>query len=544
MSDVKRYTVSSIAGGISSAFNNAQPDTYLASVGIDADLPLGLAAEGARAIRTSSAIMPSTYSTFTTSEFSTSSVPLWLATNPKTSNSFVYTSGGKFASFTSAIAMRTTDEAGTALPITVASSSGNGMAYYNNYVYVASDSDIYRYGPLNSTGTLAMSGSFWVTTLGFSALTATAYVTVRNVTIPNHPMHVHVDGSLYFGDAKNGQGTINVITTKKITVEGDTNNGSAQQVLMLPFGYFPTDIESYGTDLVISAIQNASGSTGTVINQGRAALFFWDTLSNTYYNQVNLPDPLVTALLNKNGILYVFSGNVPGGARVSTYSGGNSVQQVAYLEEGFSPLAGGVDAFGDRVSFGGFTTYPKTSASVFSVGSKLGGTSLHNTVATTSAGTNPIATCVKYVQQANNSAPRVIVGWRDGATSKLDYNNDTDGSFTCNSVFRTQVFTPGAKFVVRSIRLPLTAAVDSSTTITPKIWVDDESSSFTLDTINNTNFSGKRNVLYKNPKMDGTQEVSGFHNLFLELTFSGARYIGVTFPIQIEVEIYEDEPTR
>lgn len=391
-----------------------------------------------------------------------------------------------------------------------------------------------------------MTASVWTgVTLGSqTALNNYVYVTVRNITIPNHPMHVHVDGSLYLGDTLNGQGVIHVITTTKVTKEGDTNNGSAYRVLALPFGYYPTDIESYGTDLVISAIQNASASTGTVINQGRAALFFWDTLSSTYYNQVNLPDPLVTALLNKNGVIYVFSGNVPGGARVSTYVGGNSVQQVAYLEEGFSPLAGGVDAFGDRVSFGGFTTYPVASASVFSVGSKLGGSALHNTVRTTSAGTSPIATCVKYVQQANNSTPRVIVGWRDGTTSKLDYNNDVDGSFTCNSVFRTQVFTPGAKFVVRTIRIPLTTAVDSSTTITPKIWVDDESSSFTLDTINNTNFSGKRNVLYKNPKMDGTQEVSGFHNLFLELTFSGARYIGATFPIEIEVEIYEDEPTR
>jgi len=527
---IKTLKIESILDGHSQTQYISGEGTFDSSIAIDPDFPVG------SNTKTSGVLVPVRYAKFSGTELT--GFPLWIITNTKTTNSFVYTSDGKIHSFDSSLAMRATDEATTALPISITGGAGNGAAYYNNYVYFAEATDVTRYGPL-SGGTVAKTENVWTgATLGsLAALTNTTYPSIRGVSIPNHPMHVHTDASLYFGDVVAGQGVVHRINTRKVTVEGDTNGNtvpSAFNVLDLPFGYYPTDIESYGTDLVIAAIQ----STDTTINQGNAVLFFWDpTNTDSFYRQVPLPDPLCTALKNVNGILYIWSGNASSGCRISRYIGGDTVSDEAYIEDGVPPFAGAVDALGSRLVHGGYTTYPVASASVTAFGSKndLLPKGVQNIVKTSSAGSSPIVTCLKYVQQASNIQPKLVVGWKDASTQGLD---KISTSATYGSVFRSKIFNINRQFVVKKIRIPLAGTVDANTSIVPKILVDDQSDSLTLNTINNTNFSGKRKAVYEAGEFETLRPENNF---MLELTWGGTTEMPVLLPIEIDVDISEED---
>ena len=561
------FRVDSIKGGISSEYFS-EGSGYLASIGIDPELSFDIPAANSSAVKSSGAIMPSSYTRFDGGTHSTyTGAPYWMSAQNKTDNTYILANDGKLYSLNNTFTYRNSDENSVSFPISISSCGGNGMAYYNNFLYIFQNADVAVYGPLdNASSNLAETETIWsgankagsagrypgFNMASANALTNYAYPALQGGVMPNHPAHVH-QGDLYFGDSLNSansawkanQGIINRITTKTTTCEGDTDDGSAYNVLSLPYGYFPTAIESYGSDLIIAAICAPIVGNSAAINYGKAALFLWDTYSNGWYQAIYLSDPIISALKNVNGSVYVFSGNTQSGCRVSVYSGGQSVSQVAYLDEGMPPLAGDIDSFGDKVYFGGFTTYPARSASVFSLGSKFADQrfALHNVIRTASAGTSPAVTMVKNIQQANFSYPRFIVGWRDGSVSGAT-DQFSNGSGTFNSVFRTEVFKTEGRFVINKIFIPLTKAVDSGTSITVKVYVDTETTSFTLDTINDTNFSGLKNILYKNPKMDNTNPVTGYNNFFLEFTFTGSTVNGILFPIKIDTEIFDDEKTR
>lgn len=522
--------IDSILGGQSATQYIGAKGSFNSSVGIDPDLPIG------SDIKTSGMIVPSRYEKFSGTEIT--GFPTWIVTQPKTTNSFVYASDGKFHSFNSSIAMRSTDEASTSLPISITGGAGNGAAYYNNFIFLAEATDLSMYGGMDQGASIAKTENVWTgATLGsLTALTNTTYPSVRGTPIPNHPMHVHGDNACYFGDVKDGQGIINKIKTKKTTFEGDTNDTSVYNALDLPFGFFPTDIESWGTDLIICAIQTLDAD----INQGKAAIFLWDPTDTVsfYRGPIFLPDPLVTAMLNINGVVHIWSGNAQNGVRLSRYIGGDTTEEIAYLEEGVPPFAGAVDALGSRISFGGFTTYPVNSASVLSWGSKRADLprGLNNIVKSTSTGSTQMVFSLKYVQQTSNVAPRLIVGWGDGSAKGLD---KLSTSATYASVFRSDMQNIGKKFEIEEIRIPLGAAVASNMSIVPKLFFDDLSSSLALATINDTNFTDSdRKIIYKNPDL---KDARGENNFLLEFTIAGTVELAITMPIEIVLNIFDDE---
>jgi hypothetical protein len=343
-------------------------------------------------------------------------------------------------------------------------------------------------------------------------------------------MFLHVDNRLYFGDVigtgeDQGKGTIHMIRTKKgSTYEGEDNNGSTAQVLKLPFGFKPTCMGSYGTDLVIGAIQ----TTDSTINQGNAALFFWDTFSTNYYRQVTLPDPFVTALLNNNGVLYTWSGNNVNGVRISTYIGGESIKQIGYLEEGFPPFAGAVDAVGNRISWGANKTNPSTAACVYSLGSKTNlPEGMNNIAITSSAGDNPATYSLNYVEQTDNKAPRMIIGWKDDDDPGLD---KVSTSATFKAIWRSKLYNIGTRFVVREIRIPLAAAVAANMTLTPTVYVDDASANTELTVINDTHFTNSERFVRLIPN------VTGNNNFFIEFAWTGTANLPVSLPISVDIE--------
>lgn len=527
---VKDLEIKNVLGGWSATNYAVGDGSFNSSLGIDPDFPVGTDT------KTSGILVPVRYEKFSGAEFT--GYPKWIMTNNKTTNTIIYTSDGKIHSFDNTLTMRATDEASTALPITVTGGAGNGGWFYNNFYYLAEATDVSQYGGMDQGASIAKTENVWTgAKFGKSALTNTTYPSIRGTPIPNHPGHVHGDNSAYFGDVVAGQGVIHRMNTKKTTIEGDTNGTtvpSAFNALDLPFGYYPTDIESYGTDVVIAAIQ----TTDSTINQGKAALFFWDpTNTDSFYRQLNLPDPLVTALLNVNGVLHCWSGNSQNGVRLSKYIGGETISEVTYQEEGAPPFAGAVDAIGSRLVWAAYTTYPASSASVFAYGSKREDLpkGLNNIVRSTSTGANQNVTSLRFVQQADNLKPRLVIGWGDDSSFGLDKLSSTA---THNSLWRSEVFNVNRRFVIKKLAIPLAGAVDANTSITVKIYLDDASNSLTLSTIDNTNYPSKRKIMYKAPEL---MMATGENNFFIEIKWEGTTNMPILLPIRMLIDEADDE---
>lgn len=520
------FLINSILGGISPSQYFRSEGQYLASIGVDPDLPVSSSDK-----RTSGALVPVVYEKFSGSEVNTH--PIAIIRTPKNTNVYVVLANGKLISYSSSFGSET-------LIGTVTGNVANGAFYYNNYIYITTGTDVSRYGPLSNSPSLT--NTVWTgATLGsLTALTNTTYPNINptlSIAIPNHWGCIHSDGSAYFLDFKNGQGLVHKIKTTKTTEEGDTNNGSSYNVLDLPFGFYPVSICSYSTDIAILAIQ----TTDSTINQGRAALFLWDTTNtDTFYRgPVYLPDPLATSMLYLNGALNIWSGNAQDGFRVSEYIGGDTVKDTAFFEEGKPPLQGAVDALGNRLVWGSNLTYPETAACVFALGSKNARLSsgIHNIVRASSTGTTPSVTALAFVQQDSNVTPKVIVGWRDGSGSGIDKFST---SATYASVWRSEIFAFNRPFKITKVTIPLGATTASNMTLTAKVFFDDASSSTTLPTINSTNYPSKRSVTFKSVGT-GLAAKGGENNFFLELKWTGTVALPVLFPIEIEVDAYADE---
>lgn len=537
---IRKFRIDNIQGGISDTFYDQSLISYTGSLGIDPDLPVRPVSLSIP--KTSGQIMPSAYAKFSGTEVD--GYPLWIVTQPKTENSFVYTTTGDLHSFDNTLVMRATDEAGTAFPIVFTGGAGNGLNYYNNFIYVMEGADVSQYGGMDQGASIAETENVWTgAKFGKAALTNTTYPTIRATALPNHPGHVHQDNALYFGDvipagfatlSSRGRGTLHKLQTKQTTIQGDTDDGSIYGAVLLPFGYVPTDIESLPNgDLAIACIQS-SGSSSPIINQGVAAVFFWDTFQDIPYRQIECPDPIITALKNVNGSLYVFSGSSVSGSRVSRL-GTYSMEEVAFFEEGVSPFAGAVDALGQKITFGGYTTYPNNSVSVFAIGSKKSSIpeALHNIAATTSTGSNGVVTSLKYVQQNIFKIPQLVIGWGDDSAKGLD---KFSSSGTILSSFR-KVFPIGSGFQIQRLVVGLTESVTSNVSITPKFFIDNESSSVTLTAINNTNYPDQVEVVYKNTDL---KSVRGSNNFSVSFQWGSTQPAGIAY-FEVWADIIEDE---
>lgn len=509
------FTIRTILGGWSPTEQFGEEGQFRASLAIDPDFP---ASETGK--RTSGLLRPTAMEDFSSTALTDAAK--WLMTNPKTTNTYAYLANGVILSYDSNLA----NETAVGTPT---NGNGSGAAYYDNYLYFTTTTDVARYGPLN--GSPSLTNSYWTSTLSKTALANTTYPTVRGEVLPNHVMHRHTDGKLYFTDVVGNQGVLHYIKTTKTTVEGDTDDTSTYNALDFPYGYYPTAIESYGTELAVAVIEG----TDTGVEQGNAKLSFWDTTSSSYQKitDVEFPDPLITALKNVNGVLYVFSGSAAGGVRVSRFIGGYSFEEVAYLEEGTPPMQGAVDHILNRIYFGTYVTEPASAACVFAIGSKRArlGRGIQNVLKTVSAGATQNVTALKLVQQNGFIKPAPIVAWRDDSNNGIDKLSTTYGT----SVWQSEVVPVGRPFRVMKLQLPLAQAMAANMTLTAKIVVDNGTTTHTLRTINNTNFpNSEKNILLYD---DG---IRGKHDFYLELTWSGSALCTVSLPISIELETEED----
>lgn len=513
-----KITIESILEGLSPLQYFGKKGSYHAGIAIDPDMPISDSA-----VRMSGYIRPTAMEKFSSS---TVTAPLmWLITNPKDANTYGYDTSGKVYSVDSSLTV-TALNSGSAL----SSASGNGSAYYDNAIYFAKNTDIAKYSSLD--GTPSFNETYWTSTLSKTALSNVTYPSINGVKIPNHPMHRHTDNKLYIGDVTSGnKGILSYISTSKSSAEGDTNNGSSYNALDFGYGYYPTAIETYGTDLVVALIEGVQ--TGT--KQKPAALTFWDTTSSSFtkITQVEFPDPIITAIKNVNGVLYVWSGNVNGGYRVVRFVGGYSYEEVYFSEQGYPPFQGAVDSELNRVIWGTPVSYPETAVCVMARGSRssLVGIGTHNILKTTSAGNNGMVTALKYVQTTALNVRQPIVAWKDDTTQGIDKRSTTYGV----SVLRSELFRIGRPFNIRKVRIPLAQAISANQTATIKIYTDDGSTAISLKTINNTNYPNSERLY-----VDYPSGVNGKHDFFLEIRMTGSALLTCGLPITIEGETMED----
>lgn len=545
----QQIRIESILGGQSPVAYFAAEDQFRSSIGIDPAQPIAdsLSSVTSGVGIATGLLRPTGVANYTGTM---GGRPQWLATNPKNALIYAYDASGSAYSVELSLDTFTALSDGGAL----SAASGNGMAYYDNYIYFAKNTTIARYGPLD--GTPAFNGDYWVTTLAKTSLTNTTYPTDNFVfaRYPNHVMHRHSDGKLYFADVVGNQGVVHSISTTKTTVEGDTDAGSTYNALDFGYGLWPTAIETYGSSLAVALYEGPSLDVDPFNNglsrQSTAKLAFWDTTSANFNSIifVEFPDQIISALKNVNGILYIVSGN-PGAAgfRVSRYVGGTTIQEVAYFEQGQTPFAGAVDGTNERLLFGSFTYYPEASGCVYSLGlqkSSLGQGTFNIMRPATS-----VVGCVYslLIQTPGFGFNLPVIGWTDTSTtrglstSSANLNNPSTGyASTYPSVWQSRVFSIGQRFKITKVRIPLANGMSSGMIVTPKIYVDDGSTTYTggstngLSILNNTNYSGKR-VATMRP-----EGVSGQNNFWLELRWTGSALCVVGLPIVIEYELLDD----
>lgn len=535
LNPTKRILIESILGGQSPLTNFAAHDQFRSSLGINPALPLD---DFQTTFTTGSGLLRPAGSTVYTGT-TVNSYPLWIKKTPKDALTYVYDRQGSVYTISGSVVTGLSDGG------SMTNSVGNGMDYYDNYAYFAKNTTIARYGPLNGVPTF--DGDYWAGTLGKTALTNTTYPdnTGGAITYPNHVMHRHSDGKLYFADVVGNQGYIHYISTTKTTVEGDTDNGSVYQKLQFGYGLWPTAIESYGSSLAIALYEGNPSESNT--KSTSAKLAFWDTTSQNF-NQitwVEFPDQIITGLKNINGVLYIISGNGNSvGFRVSQYVGGYTVSEVAYFEYGTAPFQGAIDGTADRLLFGSSTTVPSSSGIIYSVGlqkSSLGkGIFSIGRPATTSESQSTIyALTIASNAKLSFSAP--TIGWAQtgGVSGYAIGTAGGSGNYSSNypTVWQSQIFNIGQPFKITKIRIPFAQAIAANMTVTPKIYFDDDiygTNTSTLTVIDNTAYSGKRSVVLR------PQNLTGDHNFYLELKWTGSVVCVVGLPITIEYELIDD----
>lgn len=428
--------------------------------------------------------------------------------------------------------------------------TGNGLAYYDNYIYIAKNTTVARYGPLD--GVPKFVGDYWVGVLGKAQLDNTAVYPKgpavpggSGKTFPNHFLHRHSDEKLYIADVTGNQGTIHYIATTKTTVEGDTDNGSTFSKISFGYGLYPTAIESYGSSIAIAFWEGGVPQTGGFTNQnsGRAKIAFWDTTSQNANSiiWVEFPDGVISSMKNANGTLYVASGDFgfpQSRFRVSRFIGGYTVEEVFYNETGAPPYPGAMDATANNLIFGGYAFAPDTAGCLFSYGLRKAalGQGLFKTARITGNAQN-MATAVIA---RGTRAPLIAFGnLFGGSTGGIDTLDGTDYS-TANQIWWSNMFRIGQPFKITKIRTPLGQAVAANMIVTPKFYMDDSVTTYTggasagLAIINNANYPGLKNIVMR------PQNMTGDHNFYLELKWTGSALCVVNLPITIEYELVDD----
>lgn len=567
MANKNEIRIESILGGISDYENFGGADQFSFSSGIDPDnlALLDHSLSSNNPTKSSGYLNPVVfYSHATTSAF-----PMWLVTTPKNNEIYIYDAGGAIYSTT------VVNEWATTIT-TLSSSVGGGSAYYDNYVYFSTNSTVARFGPLNQDSP-AINADYWGNSLGKTSLSATVYPTFVVETpltpgssyyYPNHIMHRHSNGKLYFTDVVGNQGVLHCISTKKTTVEGDTDDGSTYNAIDFPPGMWPTAMANYGSDLAVALYE---GNT-TQNTQQRAKVAFWDTTNPDNYYQITsteFPDTFISAMINSNGVLYVFSGPNPKKyyddiqaeennirslyTRVSRFVGGYTFEQIAFIQNCLPPTQAGADAMLNKILFAGLlpavtfytpSTYGNAGGggTIFSIGSNLSGISKVLNSITPAYEVSDEITAISAVKLVSDGYINEGLFF----TPKVSFNGiyyicktSSNGSPIGNPSWKSQIYRIGKPFKITKITLNTTNG--DAQMIYVNIFCDDSKTHYTQTTFGKGSQANDSHIPVR------FENATGTNNFYILLTWdpssaeiSSYTPSSITLPIIIEYELLDN----
>lgn len=256
---------------------------------------------------------------------------------------------------------------------------GNGIAVWQDYLFVFRSRSIDVYGALSNLTTAAWSNSWQ---------TLNASVTYQG----NHKTLVGSDNILYwtdFDDAASGSQRLGYIGSLRLTgasafvpATGATftyNNNSLD---------FPSDEEPVGLAELNSYLVIANNYSGLNSRGNWSKLYYWDRVSASYFNPLIIPESPVYEIVNSNNLIYVFSG-----ARGRVYKSNLSSLAVAFKlpDQLYSPTSTVIgyeglplSGYGSQSS-GGFTVpitfgfqARSTRRKIFFVANPYGATGLYS----------------------------------------------------------------------------------------------------------------------------------------------------------------------
>lgn len=476
--------------------------------------------------------------------------PMWIVSDPVIPYHYLYDAGGSIYTLSPNLGTIT----GLGDLNDGQSASGNGAAFYDNYVYFATDTTVARYGPVN--GTPAFTDDYWVGSLGKTALNESNYPLLTGgnslARHPTHILHRHSDGKLYILDIVDGSLSLSYIETKKTTVDGDTDAGSTYDAFNYGRNLYPTAIESYGEFLVIAAYE-ASDDSGQVRARDSALsakIIFWDTTSENPNSVVwvEYPDPFISAIKNVGGVLHFISSNgINYGFRVLQYIGGTSFREVFFSNIGSAPHPGAVDVAGNRMIFGSKQALPDSTYSgcVYQLGSKISGLNdvVHNVASTSQTGSGVNVTALRFYNRYSFNQSGMLIGWLNDDTVDdfgADFTRDIAFAYYgYNPVYWiSQLYKIGQPFKITKIRIPLAAPLGGDQSLVPSIWGDGFVNQTTLTTINVDNYGSDTQMITIRP-----ENLVCDYSFAIELKWNPPAHTATTavvaLPITIEYELLD-----
>tara|TARA_R110000868_G_scaffold271022_2_gene530475 strand:+ start:2511 stop:4412 length:1902 start_codon:yes stop_codon:yes gene_type:complete len=182
---------------------------------------------------------------------------------------------------------------------TLTQGSGNGIAVWQNYLFVFRSRSIDVYGALNDYGTAAWSNS-WQT------LNASTSYTGLHKTL------VGSDNILYwtdFDNAASGSQRLGYIGSVRLAGASAFAPGTGAT-----FTYsnnsldFPSDEEPAGLTELNNYLVVANNYSGVNSNGNWSKLYYWDRVSASYFQPLIIPESPVYEIINSNNLIYVFCG--------------------------------------------------------------------------------------------------------------------------------------------------------------------------------------------------------------------------------------------
>ncbi len=461
---------------------------------------------------------------------------LWMVPNDINDSVYYYTKDGVFGIV------------GGAVIGTLTNASGNGLAYYNNYYYIATDTDVARYGPIEGTPTLVE--EWWTSQDGLQALGSETYPTVGGFTIPNHPMHVHPNSALYVADYQE-RGLIHELIMVDLiqleNVDGDffmgetiTGGTSGATGVILAMGIEEKDDELYivnkiGEFEVGEEITGTTSGTGDVVKYevgngpvkqamneltltrkakpvgmevvgldigvlttDDSRLFLWDTLSTEgFHTAIEMPFNTATAIKSYNGVPHIWGGSKDDYSIVR-YMAGQVVEPIRYMDNGNPPLQGAITNLHKSLLWGADQTYPITKGCLWSLGTIDRMSGVHS------------------IRGVNGQISAVY-----GDITATSQGLFTSGD-TYSSVWRSEVVSFGRPFTLRKVYISVGKELIEGDDMRVKFLYDNETKSSEEYTIDS---SYSRNLVFS-PLSEGVQ------NLIIEIKLNSN--IPIMFPIIID----------